>query len=66
MMSGKDDDGTISYQGYCVDLLNELAKHLHFTYDIYPSSDGLYGEETENGTWNGLIGELVKKVCTLI
>ena len=51
------------YEGYCIDLLNELAKSLKFTYEIYFVPDGLYGAKTENGTWNGLIGELVNKVC---
>ena len=55
-------DGSISYRGFCIDLLNELARKLKFTYEIYPSPDGLYGAETENGTWNGMVGELVSKV----
>ena len=62
-MKGKNKDGTISFTGYCIDLLNELARNLHFTYDIYPSPDGNYGAETGNGTWNGMIGELINKVC---
>jgi len=62
-MRVKNKDGTSRYSGYCIDLLNELAKNLHFTYEIYPSPDGKYGAKTENGTWNGMIGELVNKVC---
>ena len=65
-MAEKQKDGTISYHGYCIDLLNELAKMLHFTFEIYPTPDGLYGSETENGTWDGVIGELVNKVGILI
>ena len=65
-MMKKQHDGTDKYEGYCIDLLNELAKKLHFTYDIYLSPDGLYGAETENGTWNGMIAELVNKVCELL
>ena len=61
-MKEKRADGSFSYEGYCIDLLKELARILKFTYDIYPSPDGLYGTETENGTWNGLIGELISKV----
>ena len=56
-------NGNFSYEGYCIDLLNELARILKFTYEIYPSPDGLYGVEMENGTWNGMIGELLNKVC---
>ena len=53
---------TVSYKGYCIDLLNELAKKLHFTFEIYPSPDGKYGAETDNGTWSGMIGELINQV----
>lgn len=61
-MSKKLEGGSISYKGYCIDLLNELARYLKFTYEIYISPDGLYGSETENGTWNGMIGELLNEV----
>ena len=56
------DDGTESFKGYCMDLLDELARILKFTYEVYTSPDGLYGAETENGSWNGMIGELIRKV----
>ena len=59
----EEQDGAAWYEGYCIDLLNELARNLKFTYEIYHSPDGLYGAEKENGTWNGMIGELVNKVC---
>ena len=62
-MKEKRADGSFTYQGYCFDLLNELARNLKFTYEVYPSPDGLYGAETENGTWDGMIGELLCQVC---
>ena len=58
----KSKDGVISFKGYCIDLLEELARNLHFTYDIYTTPDGNYGAEAENGTWNGVIGELINRV----
>ena len=61
----QEEDGTISYEGFCIDLFKQLAKMLHFTYEIYHSPDGQYGGITENGTWNGIMGELVNKVSTL-
>ena len=64
-MIKQEEDGTISYEGFCIDLLKQLAKMLHFTYKIYPSPDGQYGGITENGTWNGMMGELVNKVSSL-
>ena len=59
------EDGSISYEGFCIDLLKQLAKMLHFTYEIYLSPDGQYGGITENNTWDGMMGELVNKVSTL-
>ena len=64
-MMKQEEDGKISYEGFCIDLLEQLAKMLRFTYKIYPSPDGQYGGITENGIWNGMIGELVNKVSTL-
>ena len=63
MIRERHKDGTIWYEGYCIDLLNELARDLHFTYEIYPSPDGMYGAGKENGKWNGMIGELINQVC---
>ena len=61
-MLKRQKDGQFAYEGYCIDLLNELAKTLHFTYHITPSPDGFFGAETINGSWNGMIGELLNKV----
>ncbi|XP_044180944.1 glutamate receptor 2-like [Acropora millepora] len=61
VMRKQEEDGKISYEGFCIDLLEQLAKMLHFTYEIYPSPDGQYGGVTENGSWNGMMGELVNK-----
>ena len=61
-MLKRQEDGLVAYEGYCIDLLNELAKTLHFTYNIKPSPDGFFGVETINGSWNGMIGELLNKV----
>ena len=58
--------GTILYEGFCIDLFKELAKMLRFTFKIYPSPDGQYGSITENGTWNGMMGELVNKVSSTL
>lgn len=59
----KQKDGTVTPQGYCIDLLKELARSLKFTFDIYLTPDGKYGAIRKNGSWNGMIGELVNEVC---
>ena len=65
-MKEENEDGSSSYEGYCIDLLNELARNLKFTYEIYVSPDGMYGAQTDNGTWNGMIGEIVNEVGFII
>ena len=58
----KNEDGTVSYEGYCVDLIEELARILKFKYEFYQSPDGKYGGITENGTWDGMIREVLNRV----
>lgn len=53
------------YKGFSIDVLDALAKILGFKYDIYQVGDGKYGSLLPNGSWNGMIGELIGKVCFL-
>lgn len=49
------------YTGYCLDLLNRIAKIVGFDYTIYEAPDGLVGAMADDGTWNGVINELIQK-----
>ncbi|MBN3280718.1 GRIK2 protein, partial [Polyodon spathula] len=53
--------GNDRFEGYCIDLLRELANILGFTYEIRLVEDGKYGaqEDTNNGQWNGMVKELM-------
>lgn len=53
------------YKGFSIDVLDALAKILGFKYDIYQVGDGKYGSALPNGSWNGMIGELIGKVCVI-
>ncbi|KAG5280252.1 hypothetical protein AALO_G00086850 [Alosa alosa] len=53
------------YKGFSIDVLDALAKILGFKYEIYQVSDGKYGSQMPNGTWNGMIGELINKRADL-
>ncbi|XP_028459066.1 glutamate receptor ionotropic, delta-1 [Perca flavescens] len=53
------------YKGFSIDVLDALAKILGFKYDIYQVGDGKYGSELPNGSWNGMIGELIGKRADL-
>lgn len=46
------------YTGYCVDLIKEIQKELHFKYQFYTVADKKNGN-FKNGKWDGLIGEIL-------
>ena len=50
------------YQGLCIDLMDKLRETLGFSYRIRLVEDGQFGGQTEDGSWNGLVGELVGHV----
>ncbi|KAK6737583.1 hypothetical protein RB195_019969 [Necator americanus] len=51
-------NSTNHYEGFCIDLLNEMAAILKFNYTIIEVQDGSYGIEDDKGRWNGIIGVL--------
>ncbi|CAM9100735.1 unnamed protein product, partial [Lampetra fluviatilis] len=51
--------GNERFEGYCIDLLRELANILKFTYDVHLVGDGKYGAQNEHGQWNGMVRELM-------
>jgi ionotropic kainate glutamate receptor 4 len=55
-------DGNDKFQGFCIDLLEEIAEICKINYTIYLVSDGKYGVPNENGQWNGLVKELIEEV----
>lgn len=54
------------YQGFAIDVLDALSNYLGFKYEIYLAPDHKYGSQQADGSWNGLIGELVFKVSHLL
>ena len=58
-----EEDG--KFRGFCIDILDEIAKKMNFRYEIYRVADNQFGSEDENGTWNGMIRELIDKVFRL-
>uniref|UniRef100_A0A674PPY9 Glutamate receptor n=1 Tax=Takifugu rubripes TaxID=31033 RepID=A0A674PPY9_TAKRU len=52
--------GNDRFEGFCIDLLKELAGILGFTYEIRLVPDGKYGSQDEKGQWNGIIRELIE------
>jgi len=60
--------GNKRYEGYCADLALKLAEKLRikysipFVYELQLVKDEKYGAKQDDGTWNGMIGELTRKV----
>uniref|UniRef100_A0A8C8SMX3 Glutamate receptor n=1 Tax=Pelusios castaneus TaxID=367368 RepID=A0A8C8SMX3_9SAUR len=53
------------YEGFCVDVLRELADILKFRFHIRLVEDGLYGAPEANGSWTGMVGELINRKADL-
>ncbi|XP_062309118.1 glutamate receptor 1b isoform X2 [Osmerus eperlanus] len=52
--------GNDKYEGYCVELAAEIAKHVGYSYRLQVVGDGKYGSrDTDTKMWNGMVGELV-------
>ena len=55
------------FEGFCIDILNEVAKRMNFKYEIYKVPDNRYGNDKyDNGSWDGLVKELIEKVLFLV
>jgi ionotropic glutamate receptor len=62
MMQVEDENNGFHFEGYCVDLIEEIRKLVGFEYEIYVAPDNKFGNMDENGQWNGMIKELTEKV----
>ena len=54
--------GNDRYFGYCVDLAEKIAQICQIDYKIELVEDKMYGAPLDNGTWNGMVGELMEQV----
>ena len=55
-------EGNDRFEGYCADLAKKVAEHMKINYKIVPVRDAKYGRQSENGTWDGMVGALVRHV----
>ncbi|KAG8226049.1 hypothetical protein J437_LFUL005410 [Ladona fulva] len=61
-----DDDNSDRYEGFCIDLLREIASMVGFEYRIKLVPDGKYGVyDLETGEWNGIVRQLMDKKADL-
>lgn len=57
--------GNNRFEGFCVDLIHEICNRLHCKYEYRLVGDESYGKRHENGTWSGMIGEVINREVDL-
>jgi len=63
-MLKKNEEGLVGndrFEGFCVDLLREIAEEVGFQYSFYTVPDGKYGAPEKDG-WTGMVRELIDNV----
>lgn len=68
-MTSDDDhppEGNDQFQGYCAELTRLIAFKVGFSYELRPVRDGAYGQKNLDGNWNGMVGELTRRVTTTL
>ncbi|GFN84371.1 glutamate receptor 1 [Plakobranchus ocellatus] len=54
--------GRYQFVGYCADLAELVSRNVGYDYHIRIVKDGEYGKKLPDGSWTGMIGELIKHV----
>ncbi|XP_066276268.1 glutamate receptor ionotropic, delta-1-like [Branchiostoma lanceolatum] len=60
VMKRETPAGPVFY-GFCIDILDQMAKDHNFRYDIYETPDRKFGVQLDNGSWNGAIGQVLAR-----
>ena len=62
-----DKDGNIvGGKGYLIDIMNILSKELNFTVALSKSVDDKFGKKTNNGSYNGMVGMLIRNETDVV
>ncbi|CAG0899600.1 unnamed protein product, partial [Cyprideis torosa] len=63
-------EGNDQFEGFCVDLVEEMSKKLKFNYTIKLADDGVYGSSIRDADgnivgWDGIIAEVISGVADI-
>ncbi|KAA0202952.1 Ionotropic receptor 201, partial [Hyalella azteca] len=50
----------VNHTGFLVDIMNMLSQQMNFTYSIYNVCDGNFGSQLPNGSWTGILREVLE------
>ena len=53
-------------EGFLIDVIALTCSKLNLSYEIRLVKDGRYGAKNADGTWNGMIGELLRGVSGIL
>ncbi|XP_045200055.2 glutamate receptor 2-like isoform X1 [Mercenaria mercenaria] len=64
----KEENGTVSYGGVCMELLQELSMTLNFTYNLTEPPDQTWGAQQPGNelVFNGMIGQLQREEVDIV
>lgn len=65
MVKDENAEGNSRYEGFCIDLLHEIAQIVGFEYTIELVPDGKYGAPNDNQEWDGMIRQLIDRKADL-
>ncbi|XP_063982898.1 glutamate receptor ionotropic, kainate 2-like [Diachasmimorpha longicaudata] len=57
--------GNDRYEGFAIDIIQELSKLLHFNYTLVEQVDKDYGSPDANGRWSGMLGKIMREEADL-
>ena len=60
-MKLNEETGRYEAEGSYPDLLNALASTMNFTYTIGPPPDNKWGGKQSDGSWNGMMNQVVNE-----
>ena len=61
-MAAGEHEGNARFEGLLPEYLTALSKQAGFDYTLHVVKDGKWGRQSSDGTWYGMVGELINNV----
>ena len=62
----EDTEKGYYYYGYCIELIYKISDLLNFEFTLKEPADGSYGTMQPDGSWNGIVKELMDEVGSFL
>jgi len=64
--NGQKPVGNERFEGFVVDLMKEIGAELNIEYEFDLVKDKQFGSEQPDGSWDGMVGEVMREVCPFL